>query len=103
KTTIDMCAKRFRSVSQSTLSDSAHQVKASTWSIILIARDNICWTRFETQAAVNAGQKFLFFAGECVLKLSESQCFVGQPLRASLLSVLSVYSKFRLIFRLLFH
>jgi hypothetical protein len=38
-----------------------HQINAPARAIIFITRMEIGWTRFQTQAAVNTSQQFVFF------------------------------------------
>ena len=62
---IDVALKRSGSVWQSRFADGAHQVEPAARSIVFITSDDVGRASFQTQAAVNAGKKFLFFTCEC--------------------------------------
>ena len=59
---INVFFERVGSVSESIFRDGSHQVESSPWSVILVAGDDIGWARFETEAAVYAGDELLFFS-----------------------------------------
>ena len=63
ETAIDVFAKRFGSVGQSSFRNRTHQIESAAWAIIFVAGNYICWTRLETKPAVDAGQKLLLFFG----------------------------------------
>ena len=44
--------------------DRAHQIEAAAWSVVFVASDNVRRTRFQTQTAVNASEKLVFFVCE---------------------------------------
>ncbi len=59
----------FKSVcigGQPSIPHGAHQVESTAGPIIFIAGDRIGGARFETQAAMNAGEQLLFFTSEGV-------------------------------------
>jgi hypothetical protein len=64
KTTIDMTFKGHRLNCQSSLFHRAHQVKTSAGTVVLVTGSDIGWAGFKTQPAVNASEKFVFFALE---------------------------------------
>jgi hypothetical protein len=41
-----------------------HQVKTPAWSIVFIAGNDVGWTRFQTQPAVNASEQLLLLMRE---------------------------------------
>ena len=59
ETPINVFAKRFGSVGQSSFRNRTHQIESAAWPIIFVAGNYICWTRLETKPAVDAGEKFL--------------------------------------------
>jgi hypothetical protein len=59
-----MTLKRLRVAGEPSLTDSAHQVQAPAWSIVFIASNDVSWTSFQAQAAVDAGEKLLLFRSE---------------------------------------
>jgi hypothetical protein len=64
QTTIDVPLEGGRVAREPTFTDSAHQVKPAARSVVFIAGDYIGRTSFQTQAAVDAGEQFLFFSLE---------------------------------------
>jgi hypothetical protein len=59
KTTVDVFAKRFRSVGQSIFRDCAHQVQPAARAIIFVTGNYVGRTSLETKPAVDASEKFL--------------------------------------------
>jgi hypothetical protein len=60
---INMTLKRYRVAGEPSFTDCAHQVKTSAWPIILITGDYVGRTSFETQAAMDTGEKLLLLGG----------------------------------------
>jgi hypothetical protein len=64
QTTIDVSLECGRVAREPAFTDSAHQVEPAARSVVFIAGDYIGRTSFQTQAAVDAGEQFLFFSLE---------------------------------------
>jgi hypothetical protein len=61
---VDVSCKRRRRHAQALLFDGAHQVDATARAVVLVARMHVGRARFEAQAAMNARQQFVLFAGK---------------------------------------
>jgi hypothetical protein len=62
---IDMRLKRCGRILEAPLGHRPHQVKAPTWSIILVPRDHVRRTRLEAQPAMNARQQLVSLTRQC--------------------------------------
>ena len=60
KTSIDVFAKRFRSIGQSILRHGSHQVQSAAWSVVFVSGDDVGRTSLETESTVDAREKLLF-------------------------------------------
>jgi hypothetical protein len=53
--TIYVTLKRLRIAGEPSFTDSAHQIETPAWSIIFITGDDVSWTSFQAEAAMDAG------------------------------------------------
>jgi hypothetical protein len=63
KASIDVPFKCGRVVTEPALTDRAHQVESTTWSIVFITCNDVGGTGFQAQPTVNAGEQLLFLSG----------------------------------------
>ncbi len=61
---VDMRAEGVGRIFQTAFSYRAHQVKPATGSVVFVTGDYVGWASFEAEAAMDAGEELLFFAGE---------------------------------------
>lgn len=64
ETTIDVRLEGKRISGEPLLLHGAHQVDASTRTVVFISRDDVRRTGFEAKATVHTSENFFFFAGE---------------------------------------
>ena len=64
---VNMFFECVGSISESIFGDGSHQVESSSRSVVLVAGDDVSWTRLETEATVNTGDQLLFFSRENIL------------------------------------
>jgi len=73
KAAIDMLAEGRGGIFQAPFGDRSHEIQTTTWSIILIAGDDVRGTGLQAESTVNAGEELLLFVGERALQLRVTQ------------------------------